>query len=145
MLTARQNAFVDHFVVCRNAAAAARKAGYSPNGAKVTGCRLLTNANLKAALAEKEAELKRRMDISKATVIGELRAAIDVAHEKLDPGSMIRAWVEISKMLGLYAPEVKHVVLNAESDAQRAKFESMSDEQLLAIVSGSHAVYGYAE
>jgi len=136
MLTARQKAFVDHFVTCRNGAEAARRAGYSEKTARQIATETLSKPYIQAALAEKEAELKRRMDISKATVIGELRAAIGVAEGKMDAGSMIRAWCEIAKMLGLYAPEVKNVVLSAESDAQRAKFESMTDEQLLAIAEG---------
>lgn len=129
-------AFVSHYVVNRNAAAAARAAGYSPNGAKVTGCRLLTNANLKAALAQAEADLARKTDISKATVIGELRAAIGVAEGKMDAGSMIRACAEMAKILGLYSPETIRVAASAESDAQRAKFESMTDDELLAIEAG---------
>jgi phage terminase small subunit len=56
MLTAKQKRFVQEYALDPNAAAAARRAGYSPNGAKVTGCRLLTNPNLKAALAAKQAE-----------------------------------------------------------------------------------------
>ncbi len=138
-MTPKQHAFVDQYVICRNGAEAARRAGYAAPSARISASRLLTSDNIKAALAEKEAELKRRMDISKATVIGELRTAIDVAREKLDAGSMIRAWCEIAKMLGLYAPETVRVAVTAESDAQRAKFESMTDEQLLAIARGEVA------
>jgi phage I-like protein len=96
----------------------------------------LTSDNIKAALAEKEAELKRHLDISKSTVIRELRAAIGVAEGKMDAGSMIRAWCEIAKMLGLYAPETIKVAVTAESGALQAKFEAMTDEQLIEIAEG---------
>ena len=137
MLTARQKAFVNHFVIIRNAAAAARKAGYSPNGAKVTGCRLLTNANLKAALAEKEAELSRLADIDKNRVISEVIEGIELARQQANPGSIIAGWVHIAKMLGVYAPEVKNYALSAESEKLQSKFDALSDEQLLAIASGA--------
>jgi phage terminase small subunit len=136
MLTARQKAFVDHFVTCRNGAEAARRAGYAAPSARITASRLLTSDNIKAALAEKEAELKRHLDISKSTVIRELRAAIGVAEGKMDAGSMIRAWCEIAKMLGLYAPETIKVAVTAESGALQAKFEAMTDEQLIEIAEG---------
>lgn len=133
MLTARQKAFVDHFVTCRNGAEAARRARYSEKTARQSATDTLSLPYIQAALAEKEAELKRHLDISKATVIRELRAAIVVAQDKMDAGDMISGWCEIAKMLGLYAPETVRVAVSAESDAQRAKYESMTDKQLLAI------------
>lgn len=53
-LTAKQLRFVEEYLVDCNAAAAAVRAGYSPNGAKVTASQLLTNPNLAA-------EVERRM------------------------------------------------------------------------------------
>lgn len=45
-LTTRQDQFFIEYHKDHNASAAAVRAGYSPKGAKVTGHRLLTNANL---------------------------------------------------------------------------------------------------
>jgi phage I-like protein len=39
-------------------------------------------------------------------------------------------------MLGHYAPVVKSVGLSAENEVLSAKFEAMTDEQLLAIAEG---------
>ena len=50
-LTPKQSAFVDEYIVCRNGAEAARHAGYGVVSARVTASRLLTKANIKAALA----------------------------------------------------------------------------------------------
>ena len=69
-------------------------------------------------------------------MVEELRAAIEVAQDKLDVGSMIRGWVEIAKMLGHYAPEIIKVAVSAENAALRAKYEAMSDEELIAIAEG---------
>ncbi|MBX3481819.1 MAG: terminase small subunit [Caulobacter sp.] len=49
-LTARQNRFVQEFAVDRCAAAAARRAGYSPASAKWTGRDLLRHPGVRAAL-----------------------------------------------------------------------------------------------
>ena len=51
-LTAKQQAFVDHFN--GNATEAAIKAGYSEKNARNTGCRMLTNANVLAAIKKRQ-------------------------------------------------------------------------------------------
>jgi phage terminase small subunit len=135
-LTARQLKFISAYSVKPCAASAARAAGYSPKGAKVAGCRLLTNVNLQAVLAAQRAKFQNQLAIDKCRVVSELQSSIAVAKEKLDAGSMIRAWCEIAKMLGLYAPEKVEVAVSAESDALRAKYEAMSDDELMAIIAG---------
>ena len=135
-LTPKQSAFVDEYIVCRNGAEAARRAGYAALSARVTASRLLTKANIKAELAIKEAELARKVDISKVTIVNEVLASITMAKTKHDASTMIRGWVEIAKMLDLYNPEKIEVKVRAESKALRAKYEAMSDEELMAIVNG---------
>ena len=135
-LTPKQSAFVDEYIVCRNGAEAARRTGYAVLNARVTASRLLTKANIKAALAIKEAELARKVEISKLLVVNELLASITMAKTNLDASTMIRGWVEIAKILDLYKPEKIEVKVRAESKALRAKYEAMSDEELMAIVNG---------
>ena len=55
-MTARQRKFCDEYLIDCNATQAAIRAGYSPKTAKVTGAKMLTNANLKAYIDE---QLKR--------------------------------------------------------------------------------------
>lgn len=52
-LTAQQELFVEEYIKCRKGAEAARRAGYSPNSAKVTASRLLTNANVLKEIEER--------------------------------------------------------------------------------------------
>lgn len=49
----RQKAFADYYIETGNAAEAAKRAGYSPKGAKVTGAQLLTNPNLSQYIKER--------------------------------------------------------------------------------------------
>ena len=135
-LTPKQKAFVDEYIVCRNGAEAARRARYGVLSARVTASRLLTKANIKAALAIKEAELARKVEISKLLVVNEVLASITMAKTNLDASTMIRGWVEIAKMLDMYKPEVTIVVPCAENSVLRAKYEAMSDEDLIAIAEG---------
>lgn len=139
MLTPRQQQFVEAYALDRNAARAARSAGYSDHKATswVTACRLLRNAKVQAAIATKEAELARKMNLSKERVIAELRAAVEEARRQGRPGEMIRGWVEIAKVAGLYEPEKLRVVLGAEGERLRSKFEGMTDEELMAIAQGA--------
>lgn len=63
MLTVRQKAFVEAFVVLKNASESARRAGYSPKTAGVAGAKLVKHPEVKKAIeahfeAEK-AELER--------------------------------------------------------------------------------------
>jgi Na+-translocating ferredoxin:NAD+ oxidoreductase RnfC subunit len=61
------------------------------------------------------------------------QATIEDARRQANPGAVIRGWVEIAKMVGLYEPQQAEVALGAGSERLRAKFEAMSDDELMAI------------
>ena len=58
-LTQKQAAFVQEYLVDLNATAAAKRAGYSPNGAEVAGHRLLRNVKV---AAEIDKALQKRIE-----------------------------------------------------------------------------------
>ena len=72
-LTAKQERFVEEYLIDLNATQAAIRAGYSPKGATVRGAELL--ANRKVAVAVQEAKDKRseRTEVTQDMVIDELR------------------------------------------------------------------------
>lgn len=72
-LTAKQAAFVVAYVATLNATVAAIEAGYSEKGAKVTGHRLLTNANVQAAIQERATLAKREALVTTERIIEEVR------------------------------------------------------------------------
>lgn len=74
MLNAKQIAFCHEYIIDRNGRQAAIRAGYSERSAEVTASRLLTNAKVKALIAELEAELRERAKLNAEDVIEELRA-----------------------------------------------------------------------
>lgn len=55
-LTDQQQRFIDEYLVCWNGAEAARRAGYSEKTARIQASRLLTNANIRAAVEARLAE-----------------------------------------------------------------------------------------
>ena len=140
-LTPKQSAFIDEYIVCRNGAEAARRAGYGVLSARVTASRLLTKANIKAALAIKEADLAHKVEISKILIVNEVLASITIAKTKLDASTMIRGWAEIAKILDLYKAEATFVAPSAENSVLKAKYEAMSDEELIAIAEGRLPAY----
>ena len=142
-LSARRSKFVDEYLLDFKASRAARAAGYAVSGARVTAHRLLTDANVKAAIALKTQEMAHQYEFSKDRVIAELQAAIKVAETKLDAGAMIRGWIEIAKIMGFYAPEVIELAVFKENKVLRTKYEALSDNELLAIINGNTVIYKY--
>lgn len=55
-LTGKQKLFIEHYLDCLNATEAARRTGYAESGIRVQAHRLLTNANVAAAISEAMAE-----------------------------------------------------------------------------------------
>ena len=56
MLSGKQRRFLEEYLICWNAAEAARRAGYSPKTARQTGSRLLTNVDIQAEIRLRLAE-----------------------------------------------------------------------------------------
>lgn len=135
-LTLRQERFVAEYVVTRNGAESARRAGYSERTARQIAAENLSKPDIQAALAAKEAELATRLEIDRQAVIGGILQSISTAMGQGNPGQAIRGWVEVARILGLDKPETAHRVLSVEGDRLRAKFEGMTDEELMAVASG---------
>ena len=71
-LTAKQQRFVEEYLVDLNATQAAIRAGYSADTAKQQGSRLLTNVDVQEAIAAAMAERARRTEIKADDVLAEL-------------------------------------------------------------------------
>lgn len=75
VLGSRQLKFVSAYVRTLNGAEAAREAGYAPRSARITASKLLTNANIAAAVHAAKAEQFRRMDMDADEVLAILSEA----------------------------------------------------------------------
>ena len=141
-LTIKQARFVDEYVVCGNAAAAARAAGYREKCARQVGFENLTKPYIQAALQVRRQAHAKRLELSRQNVIQSILEAIKTAQEQGAPATMIRGWVEIAKIAGLdkpEAPEERHnVPLSPGAERVKARFDIMSTNELLEILAGNY-------
>lgn len=135
-LTPRQLAFVDAYSIDGNAARAARAAGYAEGSAKVVACRLTKDNRIAAEIAKRRAANAEKLEITKEQVLAQIVEAINMAREQQNPAVMISGCVQLAKLCGFFEPERMEMTLSAEGERLRAKFEAMSDEELLAIATG---------
>ena len=136
-LTPKQTAFVNEYVVCRNGAEAARRAKYAVPSARVKASQLLTLVNIQTAVAAKEEELAMKLDLDRDTVMAGVFSGITQARENSDAGNVIRGWLAVGKITGFDKPDrPKNVERSATDEELQAKFDAMSDEELLAIAEG---------
>jgi phage terminase small subunit len=140
MPNARQQRFIDEYLIDGNGTAAAIRAGYSKRSAKMQASRLMTNDVLLAELNERRRRLAGDFRIKREDVLGGFLAAIQRACEQGNPAAEITGWREVAKMLGFYAPEVLKVHLGDDQQRLQKKFEAMSDAELLSIVQSSQGL-----
>ncbi len=131
-MTPRQARFVQEYLIDRNGAAAAIRAGYSVRSAKQIAYELLAKPEVAEAVRQGEARVAQEAAITRGRVLAGLREAIELARERQDPGAMIRGWATIGRMAGFYAPETRRVELNA-GYVLRAQYEVMTDDELLSL------------
>ena len=75
-LTARQQAFVEEYLVDLNSTQAAIRAGYSKHTAKEIGCQNLTKLNVSMAIAEKMKARSARVQLEADTVLRQLKSIL---------------------------------------------------------------------
>lgn len=87
-LTAKQQRFVDEYLIDLNATQAAIRAGYSPSTANEQGARLLVNVSISSAISQAMAHRSRRTGITQDRVLRELaKIAFVNANDVIDPDS----------------------------------------------------------
>ena len=84
-LTARQERFVDEYLVDLNAKQAAIRAGYSPKSAHVEGSRLLTNAKVAAAISAAKQERSEATKIDAEYVLQKLHQIVERCLQEVKP------------------------------------------------------------
>ena len=129
-LTEKQETYVDEVMKGSTKAAAAKKAGYAqPQLPELS-------EKVKEEIAAARAELTDLTKIDRLMVINGIMDGISCARMQADAGNIIKGWTEVAKILGHYAPEVKTIDLTQDSKRLLAKFEALSDAELLAIQNG---------
>jgi phage terminase small subunit len=138
-LTFRQRMFIEEYSIAKNGTQAAIRAGYATRSARVTASQLLTKPHIRAAVGALEKQSAERLEITRQTVLEELRAVIELARQLGDAHAMIKGWQEISKICGYYSPERKAIEFSAAGKRLVSQLEALTDAELLAMAEGSVA------
>lgn len=133
-LTAKQQRFVDEYLVDGNGTRAAVAAGYGRAGASVAAHRLLRNPNTRAVVEARQGIDSKRLQIDRQDVIAGLQEAFEMAREKREPAAMVIACRQLSRMLGFAAPQRHQVEVLATADAEMGRYERMTDSELIRLV-----------
>ena len=140
-MNARHARFVQEYLVDRNGAGAAIRAGYSRRTAASIAHELLRKPEVDSAVRKGEAKLAKDAKLNRAAVLKGFKDAIELARLQGDASAMIAGWREIAKMCGYYAPERKQIELSAAALASQQEIEDMTDAELTELIAGGSSQY----
>lgn len=105
MTTAKQQRFIDEYLIDFNATQAAIRAGYSSDTAKQQGSRLLSNVDIRQAIQAAELSAQQRNAITFDDLLSELEDARQLAAGQGQASAMVSATMAKAKMLGFDKPQ----------------------------------------
>ena len=107
-LTPKQEAFARHYAASGNGAAAARAAGYAPDGAKQAAHELLQHPGVAARVAVLEDAHGRTLRGEVAVVLDRLDAAVDMALQAGDYRALLDITRLQAQVAALTGPDAAH-------------------------------------
>lgn len=127
-LTAKQQRFIEEYLIDLNATQAAIRAGYSEKTAYAIGEENLRKPVIKAEIERLQAETSIKLQVTKETLINDLLTIKDLCltNPRVTHNS-IKAIEVISKMLGFNAAEKQEVSLTGPIDI--SKLVSFDDDE----------------
>lgn len=125
-LTNKQQAFCREYLKDNNGKEAAIRAGYKPNSAKVTACRMLTQADCKAELGRLRAELTKEVGITIAQLTEKRLFLLETAIDKGNLQAADRMLQALEKHKGYYEED------NRQAQAQAQAAAEMSPDEAIA-------------
>ena len=147
-MNSKRERFCEEYLVDSNAAAAARRAGYSVKTARSQGQRLLTFDDTKAEIARLQAEQRRRTQKTVASISHDLDEDRALAHRVGQAGAAVSASATQAKLHGFMverhevriALEMSDVEIQAELAQVRAELRELEDVargvKLIEVVEG---------
>lgn len=124
-LTAKQERFVEEYLVDFNATQAAIRAGYSAKTAKSIGQENLTKPVISAAIAEHRASLTQKTALTRELIVeGLLREAL-YTGKNASHGARVAAWTQLGRIQGVYIEDHAQ-----RGDGLMAMLDTMSGDEL---------------
>lgn len=90
------------------------------------------NPIIRKSIEEMASRVKVRHKVDRDAVVDGLMEALSVARERSDAKQMISGWVEIARITGVQAPEVK--VMKVEGEITQTHISQAPDAELLKIL-----------
>lgn len=139
-LSPKQQRFVAEYLIDGNGTQAAIRAGYAEGSAKVTASRLLTKANIAAAVEAKRARIADRLEI---TAAGLVRDVAEIGKEARGEGAFpaaLKACEMLGKSLGKANPFTDTINVNATVDNKPVDLPELARELAFILQSGVQAL-----
>lgn len=108
---------------------AALTAGYSQGASNVSTWK--EDPRIQSIIQAERAKNEAVVNMDRKRVMEGFLEAVDMARIQADPATMIKAWTEVARMCGYYAPETKKIDISISAKRMVDRFETMSDEELL--------------
>jgi phage terminase small subunit len=118
-MTPKRARFCAEYLVDLNAAAAARRAGYSARTANSTGYELLQAPDVQAEIARLQAERAARTELSQDFVVRELMKV--ASQEDVTENAKVRALELLGKHQGMFVEKHEHDVRLQLTPDERAR------------------------
>src|SRR5690348_2901578 len=123
-LSLKHQAFVDEYLKDRNATQAVIRAGYSANGARATGNRLLTNPDINTAIAARAEKASAAADVSVSWVLREAKVTYQEAKAAGQFGAAAKCLEMVGRHLAMFTDNHRLTIEPSEREARlRAIFE----------------------
>ena len=107
-LTAKQERFVEEYIVDLNATQAAIRAGYSEKTARQTGSENLSKPYIQEAIAEAKQNRSDRLQVTQDGVIKGLLREAQRDDDKATHAARVQAWAHLGRHLGMFTDKVEH-------------------------------------
>jgi len=116
-MTPKQKLFIKEYLLDLNATRAYISAGYSKNGAEVSACRLLRNANVQAEIERSLAKTAQKLDLSAEKVLSELsKLAFSNMQDYIVVSDDGYAYADLSKMTREQAAAIQEITTDSYTE-----------------------------
>jgi phage terminase small subunit len=145
-LTPQQTAFVTAIVEGDNPLNAYVRAGYASTSVKSKkeigssyAYRMMEMPNIKKAIRIQHEHYIEQSKMTKKKVMDGLIESIEMAKLMSEPMTMVSGWREIGKLCGFYEPTRHKVDVSVNGTMVLEQMNSLSDEELLKLISEGSA------
>ena len=130
-LTAKQQRFVDEYLIDLNATQAAIRAGYSEKTARSQGQRLLTNVDIARVIKKAQSAISERNLVTQDDVIRGLLTEAEWMGEGSSHSARVQAWSQLGKHLGMFTDKVDHTSSDGSmSPKEKPDYSGLTDDEL---------------